>query len=462
MLNKFFENTKRAGLRIYSAVLYKGGEKIAEYSVPPYNTKPQKPFRMYSATKSVVAIAIMRLIDEGKISLNDKVVKFFNREFDLTNVHPYLKETTIKNLLTMQTPFAVPTYGANRTDWLKSYFTEEPNHPSGTVWNYDSCGSYVLGAIVKRVSGKYFDEYLKPLFKELGCSEDICCLKGPDGESWAGSGLIATTEDIAKCAYLLVNRGKWQKKQLISKQLVQEAISPITPNRNNINNYYTKAGYGYQIWCLPNGAFRFHGMCGQLAIGFPNRDLVFACNSDLSGLPEYGNYIIDAVYRDIIPHFEIVNPENTLSEIIPKPSNKFIEKINLKRYILNNNSANITSFTLKFTDNLNELIYERSDGNKYKIPFSLKEEISFLFPEKYSGTKLFDKSHFMNYECRASAEWISENQLLIKIYATDIYISSLSLCFGFKNNEVTLLGTTRAQFFFDDFNVFTAGKTNEH
>ena len=247
MLKTFFDNAEKNGLRIYSAVLFKGEKKIAEYTIPPYNTKPQKPFRMYSSTKSFVAIAILSLASEGKLSLNDKITKFFEKEFDLSNVHPYLADTTIENLLTMQTPFSKPTYGAQNKDWLKSYFEELPEHPAGTVWSYDSCGSYVLAAIVKRVSCKPFCEYLRPIFDKIGVSKEVYCLKGPDGECWGGSGLIATTEDLARTTYFMLNGGKWKGKQLINKELALKAISPLVPNNNSVNPYYTLCGYGYQI-----------------------------------------------------------------------------------------------------------------------------------------------------------------------------------------------------------------------
>lgn len=457
MLNTFFENTGRNGLRIYSAVLFKGGEKISEYAVAPYDTKPQKPFRMYSATKSFVAIAILSLVSESKLSLNDKITKFFEKEFDLSNVHPYLAETTVENLLTMQTPFSRPTYGAQNKDWLASYFRELPEHPAGTVWSYDSCGSYVLGAIVKRVSGKTFYEYLRPIFDEIGVSKDVYCLKGPDGECWSGSGLIATTEDLARTTYLMLNGGEWNGKQLINKELVLKAISPLVPNKNGVNPYYTLGGYGYQIWCLPDGGFYFNGMNGQIAIGFPDRDLVFACNSDLGGLPDFKNYIIDAVYRDILPHFPKIKETKILKTAITPPAD-LMARISSKEFIMNENNAKITSLSLCFKNGTGELKYIRNGKDTYFIPFDLKREIGFVFPEKYTGTPLFDEDNYINYNCRVKAEWIAENQFILRIYATDQYIGNMVLCFGFKGDEITVLGSSAAQFFFDNFKIFTGGK----
>ena len=179
-VNKFLDVLEKNNIRMHSFLLMRNGKIGAEGYWSPY-TK-DTPHRMYSVTKTFVGTAIGVLADEGKISLDDKIVDFFP---DLVpdNVHTYIKEATVRNLLTMCTMYSKPTYNYGDDKWLASYFSATPDHPAGTVFNYDSAGSYVLGAIVKRVTGKAFDEYLmEKILLKLGYDSHRRCLKGPDGE----------------------------------------------------------------------------------------------------------------------------------------------------------------------------------------------------------------------------------------------------------------------------------------
>ena len=206
ILKKFNDKMNYQRVRLHGAVLMSGKKVIEELYNPPYTADTIT--RMYSTSKSVMAVAIGRLISENKLSLDDKVVDIFANRFDMSCVHPYLKEQTVRDMLKMTTVYSKPTYNASTKNWLESYFTAQPTHPSRTVWNYDSCGSYVLGAIVKEKTGLDFVEYLRPVFDEIGVSKGVYSMKGPDGEAWVSSAFMATTADLAKIAYLLLEKGK--------------------------------------------------------------------------------------------------------------------------------------------------------------------------------------------------------------------------------------------------------------
>jgi len=261
ILNSFISETERMRLRIHGAVIMHDGRVTEEIYKGRYSAKTMT--RMYSTSKSVAAVAIGRLIGEGKLSLDDRIVDIFSDRFDMSRVHPYMKEQTIRQMLCMTTCLSTPSYDKNCKEWLASYFAATPTHPAGTVWNYDSSGSYVLGAVVKHITGLDFVEYLRPVFDEIGVSPDVYCLKGPDGEAWASSGFMATTSDLAKIAYLLMTGGKWNGKQLIPEDYARDAISPLVRNGDATVESYFDCGYGYQIWSHPGGAFAFRGLGGQ-------------------------------------------------------------------------------------------------------------------------------------------------------------------------------------------------------
>ena len=77
----------------------------------------------------------------------------------------------------MNTCYSASTYGLHRKDWVRSYFDAKPTHPAGTLWFYDSSGSYVMGALVKRLTE--LEACLARHATKLGCDE--CFEKRPDG-----------------------------------------------------------------------------------------------------------------------------------------------------------------------------------------------------------------------------------------------------------------------------------------
>ena len=456
ILSLFDNEMTRRRVRLHGAVLMNGGNITEELYRRPYdrNTKT----RMYSASKSVVAVAIGKLIGQGLITLDTLIVDVFKDRFDMSECPSLLKEQTIRHMLTMRTVYSESTYSEKNTDWLASYFRGNADHPAGTLWHYDSCASYVLGAAVKQITGMDFVEYLRPEFDIMGISDGVFCLQGPDCEAWASSGFIATTSDLAKIAYLMLNDGKWNGVQLIPKDYARDAISTLTTNheRGIITRYC--CGYGYQIWSHPDGAFAFRGLGGQIAIGFPERDLVFACNCDTSSNATTYDDVFEAVEAIILPYFPIKNRERrSLGMGTPKDFDVF-DSIKGGRYLLEPNSMKIEEVTFDELDGVKQLNFVH-DGKACSLSFSFEDEISNIFPIAYTGTPLFSREHFMNYRCSVSAEWLEPRKLLLRIWAEDLYVGNMAIFFYFcDNGRIAICANKHAQFYFDGFNGYTYGR----
>lgn len=433
-----------------------GGEVIDELYRRPYDKDAKT--RMYSASKSVVAVAIGKLIGEGRISLDTRLVDVFADRFDMSTVSPLLKEQTVRHMLSMRTVYSESTYSEKNRDWLASYFRGNADHVTNTLWHYDSCASYVLGTVVKHITGMDFVEYLRPEFDVMGISKDVFCLKGPDGEAWASSGFIATTTDIAKIAYLLLNDGRWGGAQLIPADYARDAISKLTTNheRGIITRYC--CGYGYQIWAHPDGAFAFRGLGGQVAIGFPGRDLVFACNCDTASNATTYDDVFEVVESIILPHFPITDPERHAVAVGSREIADVFEDIKDKRYVLEPNSMNIEEVTFTECDGRKQLRFIR-EGKEVSLSFSFEEETHNIFPIPYTGTTLFSPEHFMNYSCSVSAEWLEDRKLLMRIWAEDLYVGNMAMFFYFcEDGRISVCANKHAQFYFDGFNGYAYGR----
>lgn len=455
VLSLFKKEMERRRVRLHGASLILGGRVIEQIYAPPYDSSSKT--RMYSASKSVTAMAIGKLIGEGRLSLTDRLVDIFRDRFDTDSVHPLLREQTVRDMLCMTTVYSGATYSERNTDWLASYFRGTPTHPAGTLWHYDSCGSYVLGAVVRHITGMDFVEYLRPELDVMGVSPDVFCLKGPDGEAWASSGFIATTTDIARIAYTFLNGGRWGDRQLIPEDFARDAISPLTSNheRGVISKFC--CGYGYQIWSHPDGAFAFRGLGGQVAIGFPGRDLVFSCNSDTAANATTYDDIFYAVEDIILPHFPITD-RKVYDMAQPTPVHTgVLECVSDIVYRLEPNTMGIGTLCFVGDSSSATLTYTQGTHTR-SLEFSTEHETRITFPTPYTGTPLFDESAYMTYTCSVVADWVEERKLRLQIWAEDLYVGNCTMFFYFcEDGRVAMAAKKHAQFFFTDLEGYAYG-----
>lgn len=238
----------------------------------------------FSMAKSIVSLAIGCAIDDGFIrSVNQPVSDFYPH---LTGFNG--KTLTIRHLLTMSggfdfqesytSPFSPTTklyYGNDLSSIaLGMQVIEEP----GIYFNYQSGVTQLLALILEKAVGEPLSEYVsRKLWTPMHAEEDaLWSLDRNDGIEKAYCCFNSNATDFARFGQLLLNRGEWEGKQLISAHYLREATTPDpslivegmdVPNRE----------YGYQFWKL-----RFRGMevdylrgiLGQYVFAIPERELV--------------------------------------------------------------------------------------------------------------------------------------------------------------------------------------------
>ncbi len=445
-LDLYMRKMQNRGIRLHSALLYSDYSVKEAHYFAPYDA--QTRHRAYSTTKSFVAIAVGKLYTEKRINLDDKIVDYFREEFELGELPEYLENNTIRNMLMMNTCYSASTYGLHRKDWVRSYFDATPTHPAGTLYFYDSSGSYVLGALVKRLTGKDFVSYLRPEFDILGVSPETTCVAGPDGDMWAGSGLLITPEDMAKVAYWILRKGNWKGQQLLDPQYCTDAISPLICNYDDVSAIHLERGYGYQIRLVPNGGFFFKGLGGQFAIGYPEKDLVFVCTADVQGNPFMYDELVDGVYEYILG--EEMTPR------VPAKENILDQIVNVS-YEINPNPSGFSQVSIRKDENGTCLFYVKN-GVSLELPFDTEKEISCLFPEPFYGAQLLDESQKIHYKCQINATWVERNKLFIRVWANDIYVGNMGISLSFVGDQIGIKMSRAAQFFFDDYQGYYGGK----
>ncbi len=276
-----------------SFMLLRHGHVVAEGWWAPYSA--ESPHSLYSLSKSFASTAVGLAIAEGKLSLDDEVLKFFP---DDAPAHPSdnLKAMRVSDLLRMSTGQQSEPPRTSDQPWTKTFLAHPVPFKPGTHFLYNTSGTYMLSAIVQKVTGMTVLDYLRPrLFEPLGIQHPTW-ETSPQGVSAGGFGLSIRTEDIARFGQLYLQHGKWQGKQLVPEAWVEAATARQTSNGSNPKSDWDQ-GYGYQFWRCRHGAYRGDGAFGQYCIVMPQQDAVLAITSGVKDMQA----VLNLVWEKLLP-----------------------------------------------------------------------------------------------------------------------------------------------------------------
>jgi CubicO group peptidase (beta-lactamase class C family) len=281
-----------------SFMLVRHGQVVAEGWWGPYDA--QTPHILYSLSKSFTSTAVGLAIAEGKLSLDDEVLKFFAEEAP-AQPSANLRAMRVRDLLRMATGHQTEAQlrqdepGKNET-WAKKFLAHPVLFKPGTHFLYNSPGTYMLSAIVQKVTGMTVLDYLRPrLFEPLGF-HDPSWVASPQGVSAGAYGLSVRTEEIARFGQLYLQKGLWKGRQLVPKVWVEEATALQTSNGSSPKSDWDQ-GYGYQFWRCRHNAYRGDGAFGQYCIVVPELDAVVAITSGVRDMQA----VMNLVWEKLLP-----------------------------------------------------------------------------------------------------------------------------------------------------------------
>lgn len=176
-----------------------------------------QPIEAMSASKSIVSIAIGLLVDKKLIKSIDEPVWTLYPEWKQGNK----KLITIRHLLNHTSGLQnVPNAGIEievAPDVIQLALCAELDSAPGKQFSYNNKASNLLSGIVQKASGLHLDEFLqKNLFSSIGIT-NFKWLKDKSGNPLGMSGFHVLPEDLAKIGMLILNKGKWNGKQLLSE-----------------------------------------------------------------------------------------------------------------------------------------------------------------------------------------------------------------------------------------------------
>ncbi len=311
---------------MHNIMVVKDGKVVFEKNLDP-EWPADRPQHIFSASKTFTALAFGLAVDDGLVSVDDKVVDFFPDKLP-EEISDNLKALTVKDLLTMQcghdtdpTWSTMAAYDSTNmeislkpgVDLAKAFLNHPFVHEPGTFFCYNSLCTYMVSAIVQKVEGKSVLELLdERIFRPLSI-ETPKWDADEEGVSYGGWGLHLRIEEMAKFGQLLLQKGKWNGKQLVSEQWVEEQTRKHIDNYSNgqtaeqvdsppflpLSRNDWVAGYGYQTWRNTVGGYRADGAWGQMIVVIPEKNAVIAGQANLKNhlaeLWSYWDYILPAL-----------------------------------------------------------------------------------------------------------------------------------------------------------------------
>jgi CubicO group peptidase (beta-lactamase class C family) len=270
MRKEFISEVRENKMQVYGIVVLQDGERIAEHHFVPEERR-----NLYSATKCITSTAVGMAIDEGYFRLEDSILPFFEQELPETITQEHrneLRQVTIERLLTMSL-VDYPFERLTCDHWLKHILSIPLPNIGERKFRYNNFTSYLAGVIVEKTTGMPMMDFLTPRLFEPLQIPSVTCAYSPEGYYYGSTGMMLTVNELSRIGQLYLQKGKYNRRQLISSEWVEKAT------RKQIEN--KEMGYGYYFWRQEHDSYCTRGKWGQLCIVLPEKKAVITVLSNL-------------------------------------------------------------------------------------------------------------------------------------------------------------------------------------
>jgi CubicO group peptidase (beta-lactamase class C family) len=358
---------------LHSFMLLRHGCVLAEGWWSPYEA--ERPHMLFSLSKSFASTAIGLAVAERRLSVDDRVLSFFPEDAP-ANPSEHLASMRVHDLLSMSTGHAEDTkpYLHQQPDgnWAKGFLARPVEYAPGTHFVYNSGATYMLSAIVQKLTGTTLLEYLWPrVLTPLGIEHatwETC----PRGINTGGWGLSIRTADFARFGQLYLQKGIWQGERILPEIWVEAATTAQIANDNEPNIDW-RQGYGYQFWRCRHGAYRADGAFGQFCIVMPEQDAVLAITSGVGNTQS----VLDIIWEHLLPAMQPTPlPEDRAAQaaleqklahlaLPPQPgcaTSPLAAEVSGRTYVFEKNEQDVDAITLDVGTDISTLTVQDSNG----------------------------------------------------------------------------------------------------
>ena len=429
---------------MHAVVVMRHGKVIGEMYPKPY--APEYRHTMYSCSKTFVGIAVGLAIEDNRLRLDDRIAAIFP-ELLPDSVSKDLADMTVRHLLTMASGVKPDWNMRSRgKEWIRTFLSKPVKEP-GTQYAYDSMVSYMLAAVVQKVTGKKLTEYLQErVFTPMNVTE-WAWEESPEGVNTGGWGVHIQPESLAKFGQLILNEGSWEGKQLVPAEWIREMCKKHRETGREV--------YGYHIWHCGghDGAVRADGALGQYVISVLDKDMVVVMTEATLG---NGRDQRRLIWDVLLPHIQDEPlPANKkdyqkllkkqegykLAEVKGKASSAFASNWENKTIELGKNTFGWKSLKLNFGKKEVTMTITETNGKSYELPFGYQQWITTTF-DSYPPYSITPIDRFKGlegpYYASGSYAWISKEELQLKVHYVN-WVSALEITFRLdENGEVKL------------------------
>jgi CubicO group peptidase (beta-lactamase class C family) len=266
-----------------TVVIYKG-KIVSEWYAPDYKA----PLTAMSSTKSVASMLVGLLVDEGKLSSVDEPVHKYIPEWSQGDK----KKVTIRHLLTHTSGFK-RIFGKNSVGYVREdknahVISLDLTYQPGTTFDYSNEGVQLLSPVLDKIAGMPIQQYAqKKLFQPLGMNNSN--LKEDEkGHAWTYADMETTPRDFARLGLLMLQKGIWKEKRILSNQWIHESTQPTLNSR-----------CGYLWWLYKSGPLVGYASLGYQQTNmyiFPKHELIVVRMQNRNGPKKSRKYEARALF----------------------------------------------------------------------------------------------------------------------------------------------------------------------
>ena len=280
----FIDDIQRNEWNVFGVEVYEDG-KLTHV----YGDTAKSLHDIYSATKSILSIAVGIASDEGKFDI-DKSILYYLPKDKVENIsseqRKVFEKITIQRLLSMSV-IDLP-FRAEGDSYIDFALNTKISNPDAKTFNYNNISAYLVGVALTQALETDLGAFLENrIFAPLGITDfeyDRC----PEGYFYGASGTKLTVNELSRLGRLLYNGGVFESHRILSEKYILEATSIQQMNR--------EGGYGYFFWKYLDG-FSINGKLGQKCYILPKRRLMI---SFLSHMEENTNLLRNSMEKNIL------------------------------------------------------------------------------------------------------------------------------------------------------------------
>lgn len=292
----YLQRLRECDYEIHSLQIIRKKKLIFAAAADPYTL--ESPHRLLSAAKAIIAAAVLFAIDEGRLSFDSRIIDFFQDKLP-ENYDRRFERITVYDLLTMQSgqnsDRAFMNFIENTdTDLCRSFFSTPMDCEPGTCFFYNNSIPHLLFFLVERATGEEIASFIQkriadPLGIEITAQYD-------ENHMYDPVTTVLTANGLLKFGLWILQKGKWNGKQLLDRALLEAACSQQTWTGNVEPGYGNGKGYCMQMWKNAFGGCRMDGGGGQIALTLPEYEMTAV----LMGNEARADMAIRMFYEDIL------------------------------------------------------------------------------------------------------------------------------------------------------------------